>query len=132
MARPVALTATEGMSSTLNSDSYTVEEKVSLYFADIPVMKEIARCESHFRQTTLDGQVFRGEVVPADVGVMQINERYHLETAKKLGLDLHTLEGNMVYARYLYEREGTKPWNASAKCWKKSQPVEASVQISLK
>ncbi len=129
MARPVALTATEGMSSTLNSDSYTVEEKVSLYFADIPVMTEIARCESHFRQTTLDGQVIRGEVDSADVGVMQINERYHLETATKLGLNIHTLEGNMLYARYLYEREGTKPWNASAKCWKKS---EAAIQLTLK
>ncbi len=112
-------TPTESMSDFLNSDKYTVEEKVEVYFADIPVMKLIASCESHYRQTTLDGKVYRGEQVPADVGVMQVNESYHSATAKKLGLDLHTLEGNLMYARYLYERQGTTPWNASAKCWKK-------------
>ncbi|OHA17627.1 MAG: hypothetical protein A2664_03330 [Candidatus Taylorbacteria bacterium RIFCSPHIGHO2_01_FULL_46_22b] len=90
---------------------------VKEYFADAPIMMEIARCESTYRQSTLQGSVIRGRVNPADVGVMQINEYYHADTAEKLGIDLHTLEGNLAYAKYLYEKEGVRPWKSSQKCW---------------
>ena len=80
-------------------------------------MVQIARCESAFRQTLPDGTVLRGTKDPADTGVMQINARYHGDTAKDLGLDLNDLYDNMEYARDLYERQGTQPWKASAPCW---------------
>lgn len=80
-------------------------------------MIRIAWCESRFRQYDKDGTLFRGKVNSSDVGVMQINTYYHLNTAKKMGLDLETVEGNMAYAKYLYEREGTTPWNSSSACW---------------
>lgn len=96
---------------------HTVREQVESYFADIPIMVKIAGCESHFRQFSTDGSVYRGEQNHLDVGVMQINEHYHLDTAKALGLDLTTIDGNMAYARYLYEHEGTAPWISSAYCW---------------
>lgn len=99
----------------------TVQDYVKTYFADEPIMIAIARCESRFRQYDKDGSVFRGKINNKDVGIMQVNEYYHLETAQKLGLDLHTLEGNVAYARYLYEKEGTTPWNSSAPCWGKTQ-----------
>ena len=82
-------------------------------------MAEIAKCESTFRQYDSKGEVIKGIVNKSDVGVMQINKYYHLKQAEKLGYDLHTIEGNMAYAKALYEREGTKPWNASSKCWMK-------------
>jgi hypothetical protein len=91
--------------------------RVEEYFADIPVMVDIARCESRFRHTDKNGNLLRGELTPADVGVMQINEKYHLETSEELGLDIHTLEGNMAYARYLYEKQGARPWLSSSHCW---------------
>jgi len=94
------------------------ELAVREYFKDIPVMIQIARCESHFRHTLADGSVLQGRVDSADTGVMQINKRYHLSTANKLGLDITKLEGNMAYARHLYEKQGTQPWRASAACWK--------------
>lgn len=93
------------------------EEIVRAYFSDIPVMVEIARCESQFRHTLKDGTILKGVVDPADTGVMQINKRYHLKTATDLGLDLAKIYDNMAYARDLYERQGTRPWNASAPCW---------------
>jgi len=93
------------------------EQVVRSYFSDIPVMIQIARCESHFRHTLADGSVLKGRVDPADTGVMQINKRYHLDTADKLGLDLGNLYDNMAYARNLYERKGTQPWSASQPCW---------------
>ena len=96
------------------------EMAVREYFKDIPVMVQIARCESRFRHTLADGSILRGGRDPADIGVMQINTRYHSARAKALGLDLHVLEDNMGYARMLYKKEGTAPWNASASCWNRT------------
>ncbi len=95
----------------------TLSTHVREYFADMPVLSEVARCESEFRQFDSKGHVVRGKADRNDVGIMQINERYHLDRAETLGYDIYTLEGNMAYARYLYETEGTKPWNASRPCW---------------
>jgi hypothetical protein len=102
-----------------------VETEVREYFADIPLMAEISYCESRFRQFENDGSVFRGKVNDRDVGAMQINEYYHLARAKKLGYDLHTLKGNMQYARLLYKEQGAQPWVSSSPCWKKSEIAKA-------
>lgn len=93
------------------------EAIVRSYFRDIPIMVEVARCESTFRHRLDDGSVLQGHVDPADTGVMQINKRYHLKTATALELDLEDVYDNMAYARYLYERQGTQPWSASMPCW---------------
>jgi hypothetical protein len=104
-----------------------VKQAVQTYFADIPIMVRIAECESQFRQIDAETEeVLRGRVNSADRGVMQINEMYHGETARKLGLNLLTLEGNMAYARHLYEEQGTRPWSSSAACWS----VPAVIQIA--
>lgn len=102
-----------------------VETRVREYFADIPLMAEVSRCESRFRQFDTDGSVFRGKINDRDVGVMQINEYYHLERAKKLGFDLYSLEGNMAYARLLYKEQGAQPWVSSSPCWKKTDVAKA-------
>jgi hypothetical protein len=83
-------------------------------------MIQVARCESTFRHTLPDGTVLKGVVDNADTGVMQINTRYHGDTAEDLGLDLNKIEDNLAYARYLYEKQGTQPWSASAPCWSKT------------
>ncbi len=95
----------------------TVQEYVTEYYENVPVMAEIARCESQFRHYDSDGDIIRGKVNNLDVGVMQINEYYHIDTADRLNIDLHTLDGNLEYALSLYNREGTQPWSASKKCW---------------
>lgn len=97
----------------------STEQYVRQYFKDIPIMVQIARCESTFRQLDEDGSIHRGRVNNADVGVMQINEYYHLDTAMDKDLDIYTIEGNTAYARDLYERQGTRPWNSSKPCWGK-------------
>lgn len=97
-----------------------VEEIVRAYFQDIPIMAEIARCESTFRHELEDGSILQGRVDPADTGVMQINKRYHLGTASAMSLDLDNIYDNMAYARHLYENQGTQPWSASAPCWNRS------------
>ena len=112
------LTANGITETTLTfNESPTVEEYVRIYFRDIPVMTGIAECESQFRQFNKSGDILRGEVNYRDVGVMQINEYYHQDTASSLGYNLYTLDGNLAYARYLYKKEGSVPWQSSAPCW---------------
>ncbi len=104
----------------------STEKYVRQYFSDIPIMIQVARCESHFRQLDKDGNVHRGVVNDRDVGVMQINEYYHLDEAETLNYNLYTLDGNMAYARKLYEREGTEPWVSSKACWGKYENTIAT------
>lgn len=110
---------TEVVENTTESDLPKTEHIVRSYFEDTPVMIEIARCESTFRHTLADGSVLQGRVDPADTGVMQINKRYHEKTAIAMQLDLDDIYDNMAYAQYLYDRQGTQPWSASAPCWNK-------------
>lgn len=97
----------------------TTEDLVREYFSDIPIMIEVAKCESQFIQFNKDGSVHRGRINPADVGVFQINEYYHLKESIKLNMNIDTVEGNLKYARHLYENEGVGPWSASSPCWSK-------------
>lgn len=101
------------------TDSKNVEKFINDYFEDIPLMKQIAKCESRYRQYGSNGEVLKGEQNRLDRGVMQINLHYHGETAAKLGLDVHNIDDNVAYARYLYEKQGSKPWNSSSPCWGK-------------
>ncbi len=114
----------EGMVST--------EEYVRKYFSDVPIMIQIARCESTFRQLDKDGEIHRGVKNDADVGVMQINEFYHLDQSRKKDYDIYTLEGNTAYARDLYERQGTQPWSASKACWGKYENSNKSLAMNTK
>ena len=97
----------------------STEQYVRQYFADVPIMVNIAKCESHFRQLEPNGNIHRGIVNNQDVGVMQINEYYHLNEAKQANYNIYTVEGNTAFARALYEREGTAPWSSSEPCWGK-------------
>ncbi len=103
----------------IGDDRKVIEKYLREHYSDTPILIEIARCESTFTHFDKEGNVVRGKVNKLDVGVMQINEKYHLEDAMKLGLNIHTVEGNVAYAKYLYEKFGATPWNASSKCWLK-------------
>jgi hypothetical protein len=109
----------------LTNPNQVVESTVREYFKDIPIMAEVAKCESHFRQFEKDGSIFRGRITTKDVGVMQVNEYYHLNRAQKLGYNIHTIEGNMAYARLLYTEEGVDPWISSSPCWMKTDVAKA-------
>jgi hypothetical protein len=99
-----------------NASTTTIRAILEREFSDAPIMVDIAFCESKFRQMK-DGSVLRGIQNSQDVGVLQVNEHYHLNSSIKMGLNIHTLEGNIKYSRYLYDNQGTKPWNWSKPCW---------------
>ena len=96
------------------------------YFKETPILAEIARCESTYRQFSSVGVPLRGIVNGADVGVMQINEKYHLARSVELGMDIDTLEGNLEYGALLYKEQGSQPWSASKPCWGKKEVALAS------
>ncbi len=99
-----------------------VEAYIRREFRDAPIMIDIARCESvGFRHTIKDGtvaRVLRGERgTPNDVGVFQINLLVHSEELMRLGIDPFTLEGNVAFARILFNRNGIRDWASSESCW---------------
>jgi hypothetical protein len=79
---------------------------------------KVAFCESTLRQFDKEtGEPLRGVHNPQDVGLFQINERFHLEASQKLGYDIYSLEGNIDYAVYLMKKDGLRHWKFSQPCW---------------
>jgi hypothetical protein len=107
-----------------------VEARTREYFKDTPVMIEIARCESKFRQFTDAGNVLRGGSAGGMVGVFQFFESIHSTPAKALGFDITTLEGNLGYAKHVYTTEGTTPWNSAKACW--NVPTTTTPTLAIK
>jgi len=90
-----------------------------------PILQRIAFCESRDRQFDEDGNVIHGSVTPYDTGRYQINAAIWYDTAKKIGYDLDTEEGNEAMALLLYKTSGTKPWRSSQKCWDRQLQIVA-------
>lgn len=114
---PTTLSQSEDFEPASNPE--TIEVYTEEYFKDTPILANIARCESRMRHLGQDGEILRGEVDADDIGVMQINTRYHQAQADELGIDIYSLNGNLAYAQYLYEKQGVRPWKASMPCWGK-------------
>lgn len=87
-----------------------IQEKVATYFPDNPTMMSVAKCESGFRQFSANGMPLRGGGGAGNIGIFQINEQAHAQFSQSLGFDIYTVEGNLGYAKYLYDKQGTKPW----------------------
>ena len=79
-------------------------------------MIAIAKCESEFTQFNALGTVLQGGYKNRMIGLYQIAP-LHIPDATALGLNVKTTEGNMAFARHLYEQSGTRPWLASKWCW---------------
>lgn len=97
----------------LVKDNSYVKAYVKAYFADIPALYQIAGCESKWRQWKEDGTTLKGQITPADRGVMQINLDYHPDARGVVD----SLEGNLEYAKHLYNLYGLAPWKSSMGCW---------------
>ena len=106
-----------GTASTTPTLPASVRQQLIDAFGTDSIMLAIASCESHFRQFHSDGSVYKGKINPHDIGVFQISETYWLDVLNKLGYNIYTLDGNIKMAEYIYEHNGTTPWNWSKKCW---------------
>lgn len=97
-----------------------------LQYRDFELLVRIAQAESNIRQFAKDGSVLRGRQNPMDVGIFQINEKYHLSDSQKIGYNIYEPEGNIKFAVELYSREGTRPWNWSKGKWSKQKTIDTS------
>lgn len=88
----------------------TIEEKVREEFKDAPIMIEVARCESGFKNVPGN--------TSDDFGPFQINQ-VHLKELEKMGLDRTNVDDSIKYARVLYEKNGLRDWKNSKHCWGK-------------
>jgi hypothetical protein len=99
-----------------------VENAVRFYFADIPIMIDIARCETKFKQYNPDGSAyFDGS--KTYIGVFQFAHSIHAPRAASMGFDLANIDGNLQYARYLYTTSGTNPWKGCLPAGQAGQPA---------
>ncbi len=94
-----------------------IKEKAQDMGVDARVATKIAFCESTYRQFTKDGQVLRGAHNPDDVGLFQINEKFHKAKSESLGFNIYSTEGNIDYAVWLLKKEGSRHWKWSRRCW---------------
>lgn len=108
----------------INQTPAEIEKRVREYFVDTPVMIDIALCESKFRQFTDSGNVMRGGSGGMMVGIFQFFESVHSKAAKNLGFDVLTVEGNLGYAKHVYEQSGTTPWSSCV-------PAVVSTSVSV-
>ena len=83
-------------------------------------MLAIAFCESSLNPRAVNENIKDGKVWSRDYNLFQINDYYHEESAKKMGLDIKTVSGNIKYARHLYDRNHLVDWSASKGCWSNS------------
>lgn len=103
-------------STSANAIFDQIIETGKKYGIDADKALRIARCESNFRQYN-GNEVLRGAQNPADAGVFQINEKYHLNKSQALGFDIHNTHDNIEYAMWLMKNEGIRHWNWSKPCW---------------
>jgi len=120
--------------SAIESISTSTPEKVSKspdVETTLPkVLLDIAWCESRDDQNAVGYNYLKEEITledgstttqkvlwSKDIGRFQINDYYHEQTAKNLGFDIYTVEGNTQYALLLYNSNGTRDWNPSKPCW---------------
>lgn len=111
----VAVVFLSAYASVAHAQTFTpqqIERVAEMYFKDAPVMVDIARCESGMRHYTDAGNVLRGGTGGAMIGLFQLSEQYHRAPALALGLNIDSLVGNLLYAKHLYQREGTTPWQS--------------------
>lgn len=86
---------------------------------DAPYGVAISSCEGGLMQFEKDGRILRGRVNPRDIGIFQINSDHHEDTYLKLNIDVFTPRGNIEYAKFIFDQNGTQPWYLSEFCWKK-------------
>ncbi len=109
MVGSISLPRFSAMAQSTNPNA-EVEALVRAAFADAPAMIAVAKCESGFRQFSAPGVVLRGGTAKGYIGIFQISEQLHAATAKAAGMDITTIEGNLAYARQLYNKSGLIPW----------------------
>jgi hypothetical protein len=122
------LSPANSQTADLSTSDPTSTPTLSL-FNGYPLLERIAACETTGsvtgtpRQFLPDGSILWGidpkthKRIQRDEGILQINTWVWQASATQMGDNLNTLEGNLAFGKYLYQKYGTAPWSASEGCW---------------
>ena len=101
----------------------TLDQKIDKYATEYHVNPVVARaiisCESGGDPNALGTMAVIGQ----DIGIWQINDYFHEETANKLGLNIYNQDNNLRYGMILLFEQGTSPWKWSKSCWSKKLSI---------
>lgn len=109
--------ASQELYDTGSISTSTTKSAIEYVFGkNAPLAERIALCESGDQQFNLDGSI-KGNENSSAIGVFQIIYSLHNEEALSLGDDITNFQGNIEYAKYLFDTQGVKVWDASFGCW---------------
>jgi soluble lytic murein transglycosylase-like protein len=84
-------------------------QKVSAYYSvDFETLSRIIQCESSWNA--------HAESRTGDTGLLQVNRKFHKQTAKQRGYDIENWQAAAEYGVLLFKEQGPQPWKASAHC----------------
>ncbi len=118
------------VSTSTEMTSSDILKQLEDTFSKDSVMIDVARCESGLRQFVGTGEVLRGGLGKKMIGIFQLYEDYHVGDAKARGFDIYSLDGNIKYAKSLYDVQGLQPWSSSSLCWGDKKSTSTSTQTT--
>lgn len=102
---------------TLDSE---IDRLAIKYNVSSSTVRAVAKCESQMYGNAVNhNRDSNGVIWSTDKGYLQINDYYHQEPMRKLGLDIDNEWDSLEYGFMLMANQGLKPWSASRHCWSK-------------
>ena len=103
---------------TVKTIDSEINRLIIKYSVDKNLVMSIIKCESQFNGNAVNhNKLDNGTIWSTDKGLWQINDYFHKETMKKLGLDIDNQWDSLEYGFILLKSQGTSVWGASKKCW---------------
>lgn len=91
----------------INPETY-LRRKSTEYGLNPDMVVKIAKCESSLKPNA---------VSPThDYGLLQVNRKVHNGSMQERGLSIYKWEDSTAYGLELMQKEGVRPWRASAHC----------------
>lgn len=105
----------EDKTRTLDSE---ITRLAKQYSVNEKKVRRVIACESQMYGSAVNHNLdSSGKVWSSDYGPMQINDYFHEDTMRKLGLDIHNQWDSLEYGFILISKGGYKYWKASSGCW---------------
>ena len=83
-------------------------------------IRAVAKCESQLYGDAVNyNRLPDGTIWSVDRFDLQINDYYHEDSMKKLGLDYYNRWDSLESGVRMMSEQGLTPWKASAGCWSK-------------
>ncbi len=117
---PNNVLANESLTSEETPQEYAGELIAEYFPENARLMRAIARCESGLVHRDESGKLLRNNEGSTAQGLFQVLMSVHRSEMRRMGLNPDNDDDYMTYVQYLYDTQGTTPWNESRGCWRTS------------